>query len=156
MPGPLPRCVSRLVLNSPPLPSLPPLASPPSPLSYSCPCTDHHPEQEPVLHFPPLARLDLDVDDRSQRGHAPRRADAQTGDGVPDAAAVLQAADAVVRARRLGGRHRERCIPRLADGQNAGAERDDPPAPAARAHHGVCSACRTRGPDLLWVSVPVL
>ena len=60
------------------------------------------PEQKSVLHFPPLARLDLYVDDQPRRGDTTRRADAQGGDCVPDVAAILQAADVVVRARRLG------------------------------------------------------
>lgn len=76
---------------------LSPLRSPHTPISRA--------SQEPMLHIPSLAGLDVAVHHRPQRRHAPRPAAAQAGLLVHHAAAVLPPAlraVGVAQVRRLG------------------------------------------------------
>ena len=54
--------------------------------------------QEPVLDFPPLAGLDINVDDRSRRRYPARGTVAQIGDSLSNPTAFLQTTDTVFRA----------------------------------------------------------
>jgi len=53
--------------------------------------------QESVLDFPPLAGLDINVDDWPRRRHPARGAVAQVGDSLSDPTAFLQTTDSVFR-----------------------------------------------------------
>ena len=54
--------------------------------------------QESVLYLPPLAGLDINVDDRPWRRHPARGAIAQVSDSLSNPTAFLQTADTVFRA----------------------------------------------------------